>query len=92
MLSLNEINNLNAVQRRAIVERLACDLLGIETGQFKLALADHIGSSYDGLKNWWRGGNAPPLLLIMYLQSEVERRRMEKVLLGLKGAIDAIDQ
>lgn len=90
MLSPVDIENMNAVQRRKLAERLACDLLDVTNGQFKKLLAEHISVSYETVKNWWRDDKSPSTLVILYLQSEHDRRSLETVLKGLGSALDRI--
>lgn len=90
MLSKTEIDNLNAIQAQALADDMGPRITGVTNGQFKKPLADHLGVSYQGLKNWWRDGNRPSTLALMYMQSELERRRINKSLQNFVHTINSL--
>lgn len=90
MLTASDIDAMNEVQAQSFGERQAIALLG--TNQYKKPLAEHLGMSYEGIKNWFRPGNRPTTAALMYLQSEIERRYLVQSLQVFSKVLDSVRQ
>ena len=88
MHTAESIKAMNNATARKICEAMATDLMG--TDRFQTALSDHIGSNRVTVAKWFSEDGRPPVLAILYLQAEIERREAQGKLDGLRTALERL--
>jgi hypothetical protein len=76
MNTIQEIESMDNARATALFENLAIAYMGTE--RWKLPLAREIGFGNDTIHRWLSDEGRPPVLVIRWLQCEIELRRLHK--------------
>ncbi len=66
-----QIETMTDPEAQALAELLAIQLCGSD--RFKTDLAERLGCTRPAVNRWFADGGRPPMLVIMYLESELAR-------------------